>query len=677
MQTPESYLSIVEPEFGSNRFSLVAGEKGITVYKQQVRALNLLYAMHETRRLKRNSEIAIIGAGVSGITATAAAFILGYRVTLFEKSSILCHLQHGCETRWIHPHLYDWPRHGSLRQNAGLPFLDWKASTASDVIEQIVKGYTTIIKRKPLNVRFVHRAQLSFKTPRRIDWKGSSRGQAEFDAVIFALGYGVERGVNRTSAISYWRNDSFNQVEPGIFAPKQMTYLISGTGDGGLIDLIRTKISGYNQGRLVEELFGGEAKLLNALRRIRDKWDSKGKSTNSQTWLYDQYNKLLADGSLAELQKRLSNRLRLDTRSILNGTSKDLAEALTLDRGSVLNTLIVFCLERSNALEYIGGTFSGVTNKVARISAKKIKTDHVIIRHGPDTVGVCDSVGFKEGRAIIAKIPDSELTFDTSERIWPAGWWGINSQKVLSGERVEYVSAATIAIANTFVSSLADVIRLQHLKKNPEFRIALHRTIRVNEDEYFQQVSRYAGTRGSGQIGRVFDIRSGIVGLACRLGKPTIVYRDKHFNGIWEELELLTSRARPIDPSVKSLFAYPFFAPYNPSIKNGRILLVLFIDSEQSNFFDDKIMKIVHGSCTGFVENVEMMSKNREIEIIRSDYPGHTAKRSSADAKVVRKYRNVIADGRKFRWFRKDLAFRTVLSFDMELNYNRYIDAPN
>ncbi|HVZ94802.1 MAG TPA: hypothetical protein VG797_09855, partial [Phycisphaerales bacterium] len=64
--------------------------------------------------------------------------MLGHHVTLLEKTSVLCHMQHGCDTRWVHPHLYDWPSQGSERPTAGLPIMDWRAGTASSVVAQLI-----------------------------------------------------------------------------------------------------------------------------------------------------------------------------------------------------------------------------------------------------------------------------------------------------------------------------------------------------------------------------------------------------------------------------------------------------------------------------------------------------------------------------------------------------------
>src|SRR6266404_8685966 len=120
-------------------------KSGLTVFKQQVRALNLIYTIHTSPK-HQVGKMAIIGGGVAGVTAAAAAVALGWDIHLFEQRPVLCHLQHGCDTRWLHPHIYDWPVAGSDDPYAGLPLLNWKEGTAATVTEQIMSEFEEIAK---------------------------------------------------------------------------------------------------------------------------------------------------------------------------------------------------------------------------------------------------------------------------------------------------------------------------------------------------------------------------------------------------------------------------------------------------------------------------------------------------------------------------------------------------
>lgn len=63
-------------------------ERRITLYTQQVRALNLVHSLFAEERLKADSKLAVIGGGAAGLTAAGTA-IRGARVTVFEQASDL------------------------------------------------------------------------------------------------------------------------------------------------------------------------------------------------------------------------------------------------------------------------------------------------------------------------------------------------------------------------------------------------------------------------------------------------------------------------------------------------------------------------------------------------------------------------------------------------------------
>src|SRR5260370_36856138 len=140
------HLSLCQLDNTCRRYAIGPFFKsGVTVFKQQVRALNLIYALdHFSGEALKEGPIAVIGGGVAGVTAASAAAALGREVHLFEQRPVLCHLQHGCDTRWLHPHIYDWPQPGSDDPYAGLPILNWKEGTAATVAEQIMTEFEEI-----------------------------------------------------------------------------------------------------------------------------------------------------------------------------------------------------------------------------------------------------------------------------------------------------------------------------------------------------------------------------------------------------------------------------------------------------------------------------------------------------------------------------------------------------
>ena len=85
-------------------------ERGVTVYKQQVRAHNLVWAiweLHNAGKLDSVNRIAVVGGGIAGLTA-AACFLSLFgeaSVTVFERLWDLCPLQQGSDNRWLHPRI--------------------------------------------------------------------------------------------------------------------------------------------------------------------------------------------------------------------------------------------------------------------------------------------------------------------------------------------------------------------------------------------------------------------------------------------------------------------------------------------------------------------------------------------------------------------------------------------
>src|SRR5260221_7192171 len=105
MTSPSRLPSDVLSDFCIARHVYLLGslERGLTVYSQQLRAHNLAWALSKERRDLR--QVAVVGAGISGLTLTTALLSLlpGTKVTLIERFWDICAFQQGCENRWLHP----------------------------------------------------------------------------------------------------------------------------------------------------------------------------------------------------------------------------------------------------------------------------------------------------------------------------------------------------------------------------------------------------------------------------------------------------------------------------------------------------------------------------------------------------------------------------------------------
>ena len=82
-----AFLESARPFPGENRFVLGTFERGVTVYRQQIRALNLIHALIEAasggkKVIAPGSRIAVIGGGAFGMTAAAAAAYANFKTSL-------------------------------------------------------------------------------------------------------------------------------------------------------------------------------------------------------------------------------------------------------------------------------------------------------------------------------------------------------------------------------------------------------------------------------------------------------------------------------------------------------------------------------------------------------------------------------------------------------------------
>lgn len=82
---PSQFLEDARPFAKQNKFILGTFERGITFYRQQIRALNLIYSLVEAKdatgapKISPRSRVVIVGGGAFGTTAAAAAAYAGLR----------------------------------------------------------------------------------------------------------------------------------------------------------------------------------------------------------------------------------------------------------------------------------------------------------------------------------------------------------------------------------------------------------------------------------------------------------------------------------------------------------------------------------------------------------------------------------------------------------------------
>ena len=375
----------------------------VTFYAQQHRAFNLIWALFEEGMLKTGREVGIVGAGLSGMTAAVAAAQKGCKVTLLEKAYHLMNIQRGNSTRFIHPRIYDWPSSDDdikvESPDTDLPYLNWVADTTAGIVEELEAQWEEVGRK----IEFLREYEVT--TIRQFEGKPTilanslnfteeSPGflQKKFDCVILALGFGLERQLPPLNFRSYWENDGLHQpITSAQYRTKR--WLVTGCGDGGLIDAIRLRLDEFDHTKVLSDLLS-ETDLTEVKKRLReielkaiDHLD-KGEEYVGM-YLYQEYDGLDIPDSLIS---RLKSRLRRNTEVTLNSPTPN---PLSL-RASILNRFIIFLLMKYGNLYYKPGRVKDVKpiNKSYQVlfdihgttSPQEIFYDDIVVRFGPEPV---------------------------------------------------------------------------------------------------------------------------------------------------------------------------------------------------------------------------------------------------------------------------------------------------
>ena len=234
----------------------------ITFYSQQVRALELTHALQREHLIRANARIAVIGGGAAGLTAAAGlALQPGTNVHLFERSDVLLPLQRDSRRRRLDPHIYEWPKPDADHELAELPLLDWRSGSAVDVRTAVLQEFANIravadnrlkvsllhdvTRVQPQNGRFILFFTKEGANGERVE------DQAEYDIVIISVGFGIETSqpIGGIVTPSYWRDAGV--PGPEITGKARPAFLVSGNGDGGLIDLIAAASRNFDHNEII------------------------------------------------------------------------------------------------------------------------------------------------------------------------------------------------------------------------------------------------------------------------------------------------------------------------------------------------------------------------------------------------------------------------------------------
>ena len=242
----------------ANNVYAVGLETGVvSFYSQQCRAFDLarLFAKKQDIKSLQENKIGIIGGGVAGTTLWAALQAYGFEdVTLYEASDEILSRQASADHRHAHPAINDWPRFDANRKFSSTtkwPFLNWFGADAASVVRQMRDDpYIKELRAKaPNGVKLRH---LAVKISDRLESDATGlppvtvnfqtqQGSCQdyFCTLFLAVGYDYEIGLNHSASNSYWWPDNVREYLWDRHEYGEYQFLMSGTGDGGLIDLVR------------------------------------------------------------------------------------------------------------------------------------------------------------------------------------------------------------------------------------------------------------------------------------------------------------------------------------------------------------------------------------------------------------------------------------------------------
>ncbi|WP_437961154.1 hypothetical protein WME76_17000 [Sorangium sp. So ce119] len=369
-------------------------ERRVTIYSQQVRALNLVDALVRADKLRPETRIAVIGAGSAGLTFAAGALLRSAQVTVIEQESEPLSLFRYGAQRWLHPRVYDWPLSGWEYARAGLPVLDWEAGTVPSVRDQQLRGWRAVSDQHRDRLRVVlHASGVVIPDGTEHDevmvsWNVESpdapAGPETFDVVVLAVGFGRETA-EMPSYRTYWEPDDIDDVgsfREGIDAPK--TWLVSGCGDGALTDLLRLCIRGFRHERMVVD-FASDRALEAVKQQIAAiEEDNRAKGDDGIRFLFGEYRKLRFEPLISSLRDP-EKWARQDTKVTLNTADGYFLRS----NSSPLNRFLVAQLHHARRFELFPDSVKppvsaeGERRRVTFASGHVRVFDRVLLRHGP------------------------------------------------------------------------------------------------------------------------------------------------------------------------------------------------------------------------------------------------------------------------------------------------------
>ncbi|MCW3848080.1 hypothetical protein OF829_12590 [Sphingomonas sp. LB-2] len=250
----------------------------VSFASQQRRAMNLICAIHDEicrsgddAGLKGKSAC-VVGAGLAGLTCSIALAAFNCTNWILEASHRPLNTTRHAKHREIHPTINFWPRE-TVSISTELPFMNWYQDRCDLLMARLLDKWERFATRSEI-MPITYRSTVTGVQRKSGKWQVTTTGTAspvqDFDLVIFATGFGLEKIVMNSGSPAYWsldgdRIDAIRDASP----PVVKNFVVGGTGDGGLIEVLRLLYRNFQAGRVS---YGTEATLENdwILRTLRE-----------------------------------------------------------------------------------------------------------------------------------------------------------------------------------------------------------------------------------------------------------------------------------------------------------------------------------------------------------------------------------------------------------------------
>lgn len=249
---------------------------------QQRRALNVVWAIHDDLRKAgrdsglRGKDVCIVGAGLAGLTAAVAVSAFGGNAWILEKEREVFHRMREAGHREVHPTINFWPQE-KVNPSTFLPFFNWHQDGCNAVLSKIWTEWEEL-KRQPGIKGITPSCTVDDFRLEGEKWKieatldaGKTLPRDNFDALILATGFGDEKFSDGSTSPGYWEEnlDRIKAIQDTEDNPCSH-YIVSGTGDGGIIEVLRLLFTGFRAGGIeaVMNAIMGDQIIPNEIMKI-------------------------------------------------------------------------------------------------------------------------------------------------------------------------------------------------------------------------------------------------------------------------------------------------------------------------------------------------------------------------------------------------------------------------